>query len=107
METFQCYSAPPISPFVFINPVYGPQLVQLVTTDPTPTFSRMKRDSQNRFTMDINGIASQLYAVEATTNFLDWTVLTTNTIPAAAVWKFVDEDSATLPWRFYRALFMP
>ena len=52
--------------------------------------------------MDIHGIASQWYGVEATTDFVQWTPLVTNAIPASTVWRFVDEDSRTLPYRFYR-----
>ena len=105
--TFQSYSAPPISSYVFINPAYQPSLVQLVTTDPTPTLSNSRLDAQKRFTMEVGGIASQLYVVTASTNFLDWTPLQTNSVPASTVWRFVDKDSASLPWRFYRAEFLP
>ena len=104
---FDCYSAPLISQYVFINPVYSANLVQLATTDPTPHVSRFARDAQKRFMFEINGIANERYAVEASTNFLNWERLATNAMPATTIWTFVDEVSVTFPYRFYRTLFLP
>jgi hypothetical protein len=107
LGTFQCYSAPPISSYVFMNPVYSPNLVQLVTTDPTPHFLRLTMDAQPCFTLEISGIANETYLLQASTNLFEWTPLATNSMPASTVWRFVDEDSANLPYRFYRAAFLP
>lgn len=98
---------PPVSQCVFINPVYASGLVQLVTTDPTSRFPRLILDAQKRFTFEINGIAGERYLLEATTNLVDWVALATMTMPGSTVWRFVDDDSAALPYRFYRAAFLP
>ena len=105
---FESFTVPAISPGVFMNPVHLPNLVRLVTTDATPQFAGPpSKDSQGRPVLNIQGIVNQYYAVEATTNFTDWVSLETNTIPVSTVWQFVDEDSANLPYRFYRAMFLP
>jgi hypothetical protein len=41
------------------------------------------------------------------TNLPNWVPLTTNTMPGDGIWPFVDEDSITLPMRFYRVLLLP
>ena len=64
-------------------------------------------DSQKRFTMEVQGIPTEDYLVEATTNFVEWTLLATNRMPTNAVWVFVDEDSVSMPCRFYRAHLEP
>jgi hypothetical protein len=107
LGTFQSYTAPTIPPPIFLNPLYQPNAVQLVTADATPSLSRLVTDGQRRFTLEIHGIASQLYVVEASTNFVMWTPLATNTMPASTVWQFVDADSVKFPYRFYRAWFLP
>jgi hypothetical protein len=104
---FGSFFAPPVSAEVFINPVYTASAIHLVTTDPTPALAQPGLDAQGRFAVDIHGIASQWYGVEATTNFVQWTSLVTEAIPASTVWRFVDEDSLTVPYRFYRVWFEP
>jgi hypothetical protein len=106
--TFQSYSAPPISPAVFINPVYRADGVSLVTTDPTPTIWGLTRlDSEGQFHLSIQGIANLSYVVLGSTDFEEWTALATNAVPASTLWEFIDADSATLPWRFYRVFYRP
>ena len=78
-----------------------------MTTDPTPTLARLVRDAQGRFAFGVSGIANEFYVVEASTNLVHWVGLETNSIPASAVWPFVDEDSLTIPYHFYRARYQP
>jgi hypothetical protein len=104
---FQAYTAPPISTNLFIVPSYKANGVQLVTTNATPSLSKPVLDAQRHFTMEIHGIAGQLYVVEASTDFVVWTPLATNAMPASMIWLFVDEDSLTFPYRFYRVRFQP
>ena len=104
---FQSFTASPVLPYLFIIPSYKPNGVQLVTTNATPSLSKPVLDAQRHFTMEIRGIASQLYVVEASTNFVVWTPLATNAMPASMIWLFVDQDSLTFPYRFYRVRFEP
>jgi len=105
---FDSFAVPPISPNVFMNPVHLPNLVRLITTDPTPLVTgRPSLDNQGRLVLNIQGIVGQYYAIEATTDFENWVGLQTNTIPISTIWRFVDEDSSALPYRFYRIMFLP
>jgi hypothetical protein len=105
---FESFTAPFISSDVFMNPAHLPNLVRLLTTDPTPRVNGPPcMDDEGRLALNIQGIVNQDYAVEATTTFTNWVVLRTNSIPIGTVWRFVDEDRATLPYRFYRAVFLP
>ena len=105
---FQNYTAPSISPTVFINPVYRTGGVSLVTTDATPTIWGLSRlDGEQQFHLNIQGIANRSYVVLGSTDFTDWTPLATNAVPASTVWEFIDVDSAGLPQRFYRVVHHP
>lgn len=44
----------------------------------------------------------QPYAIEATTNFLNWLGLTTNIADANGLIQFDDTNAVTIPYRFYR-----
>lgn len=90
-----------------VQPLYEPGWVRLVTGDPTPVLSQPTFDPQGQLMLSIQGIANASYAVEASTNLVHWDRLETNTLPATAVWQFIDTDSTTLPYRFYRAVFLP
>ena len=62
---------------------------------------------EGAFHLPLQSVASQSYRLDASTNLIAWTILTTNATPASTIWEFVDQDSAHLPIRFYRALFLP
>jgi hypothetical protein len=51
----------------------------------------------------IVGVPGFNYAVEVSSNLLDWTPLLTNASPLS----FVDTNAAAQPQRFYRALWLP
>ncbi|PWU18269.1 MAG: hypothetical protein C5B50_09575 [Verrucomicrobia bacterium] len=56
----------------------------------------------NQFGFDIGGSSHRLIVVEASTNFVSWTALATNTLGAAPL-HFTDPAWANFPQRFYRA----
>jgi hypothetical protein len=104
----ESFTVPAISSNVFMNPILLPNLVRLVTIAPTPALRGLPSlDNEGRLVLNIEGIVNQSYAVEATTNFMHWAGLETNGIPTSTLWRFVDEDRAILPYRFYRVLFLP
>ncbi len=108
LSVFQSYTAPPISATVFINPVYRPDGLSLVTADPTPTLWGLSQlNSEQQCQLNIYGIANQSYVVLGSTDFVDWTPLATNAVPASTVWEFIDVDSVVFPFRFYRVLYQP
>lgn len=44
----------------------------------------------------------QQYVIEATTNFLNWQSLLTNTVDASGLVQFNDTNASSIPYRFYR-----
>jgi subtilisin family serine protease len=106
LGTFQRYTAPFISSSNYISPLYKLEAVHLVTTETAPYLLQASLNGQGHLVLDIFGIADQDCAVEASTNFVQWISLATNTIPPGGVWRFVDEDVLLEPCRFYRAVFL-
>jgi hypothetical protein len=103
---FGSYTAPSISPTVFINPEYRTDGVSLVTTDPTPTIYGLTRlDAEGQFHLSIHGVANLSYVVLGSTDFAEWIPLATNALPASTLWEFIDTDRAPLPFRFYRVFY--
>lgn len=57
----------------------------------------------NQFQFTVAGVPGFNYAVEASTNVLDWVRLTTNASP----FIFVDSDTGNFPRRYYRSVYVP
>jgi hypothetical protein len=60
-----------------------------------------------QFQFRLAGTVGGKYQIEASTNLLNWTAIATNQIPGDGATNFVDAQSSSLPYRFYRALFLP
>ena len=58
------------------------------------------------FQFTIKGVANQRYAVEASSNLVDWFPISTNTA-AAGQFLFQDSQMTNFPCRFYRAIERP
>jgi hypothetical protein len=56
----------------------------------------------NQFGFNISGSAGQSIVVEASTNLIQWTPLTTNTILTSVPYFFGDPTAVGIPTRFYR-----
>lgn len=111
LGTFASFLSDPLPPGNFLNPVYQPGGVDLVTLDARPTFTAGSLSMTNgQFSFQLTGIAAQPYAIEAATNLeppVSWTPLATNVLPGSTIWEFVDPDSTNHPYRFYRARYAP
>ena len=70
-----------------------------VQTNATITSSALLPGGSFQFTL--NGIAGQTYAIEASSNLLDWSALFTNVAPAD-VFNVTDATSTNALRRFYR-----
>jgi hypothetical protein len=59
------------------------------------------------FTLTVIGLAGRTYDIEATPDFLAWTVIGTITLDAGGSLDFTDTNAANFPQRFYRAALKP
>ena len=72
-----------------------------MTTTPaldTPAFS-----GGNQIQFDVAGVSGFNYAVQASTNMIDWEPLFSNTAP----FTFTDTNAPDFPERFYRSVYLP
>jgi len=74
----------------------------------SPCACRFQFDSggfftNNTFQMPVSGLAGKTYYLQATTNFTDWTTLSTN-IANSNSFYLVDPDATNFTYRFYRAI---
>jgi hypothetical protein len=57
----------------------------------------------NQFQFSLTGLPGLNYAIEASTNLVDWMPIATNTSP----FTFVDGDATNFPARYYRSVYLP
>jgi hypothetical protein len=57
----------------------------------------------NQFGFNLTGTAGQTIIVQASTNLVDWTPLSTNILDEGLIY-FFDPATTNFPWRFYRAM---
>jgi hypothetical protein len=72
-------------------------------TAASPTLSGLSFSPTGGFRFNVTGSPAYPYAVERSTNYVDWTRMVTNASP----YTFADTNAAALPRRFYRAVFQP
>ncbi len=74
---------------------------------PIPTrLQALGRTSDGQFVLRLTGDPGCNYAIEATTNYVNWRALKTNNA-TDGVFDFVDTTAPGLPRRFYRARLLP
>jgi hypothetical protein len=74
-----------------------------VTQSPAPAITSASVNMSGHFGFTVTGIPGDQYAVEASTNMVNWTILETN----AAPFNFVDTNAINYSRRFYRAVYVP
>ena len=68
---------------------------------PPPRLDAPRIRSDGTFECFLNGQATSLYRIEASTNLVTWTFLTTN-LPGGTL--YIDGETPAYPMRFYRAV---
>lgn len=63
---------------------------------------QVRTASAGQFAMTVSGLIGQTYEIEATQDFITWTVIGTVTLDASGSVDFTDTNSASFPQRFYR-----
>jgi uncharacterized repeat protein (TIGR03806 family) len=61
--------------------------------------------ADGQFHATLQGLSGKTYLFQATTNWLEWTTLSTN-VATADVFQLVDPSAASYPYQFYRVLEM-
>lgn len=84
---------------------FSPQISFVVgTTSAIPgAITSQLTSSSGQFSFSVSGTSGYEYAVEASTNLLNWVVLGTNTAP----FQFVDPVAGQFSHRYYRAVYAP
>ena len=68
----------------------------------TPAQMHGRGMADGQFTLTVSGTANHTYDIEATADFITWTVIGTVTLDASGSLDFTDTDAANYPQRFYR-----
>jgi hypothetical protein len=76
---------------------------QTLTVLSNPPSCTLTAFSSNGLQLQINGIAAIRYAIESSSNMLQWSSLATNTLP----WTYSVARQGGIPTRFYRARWVP
>jgi hypothetical protein len=106
--TFSSVKGRSIGNGLYFKPVYSGTGVTLNIADGTPSFTTTNLTmSGGQFQMRLQGIASEAYRIDFSTNLPVWHPLSTNTISGAGYLDFIDTESSSLSNRFYRAVFLP
>jgi len=65
-----------------------------------PVISQLFKNASGGITLNGTGTAGSLYILQATSDFTDWTNISTNTADLSGLWQATDDAGA--PRRFYR-----
>jgi subtilisin family serine protease len=74
---------------------------------PPPTISGSQGPVPGQFRLQLHGSPGQSYAISASTDLVNWTSLSTNTLPASGLSSFIDTGVSNQQRRYYRAASSP
>ena len=74
-----------------------------VYSSTVPALSGLSFDADNNFSFTVAGVPGFNYAVQSSTNLVDWLPLLTNTSP----FTFTDTNTAGFQQQFYRSIYSP
>jgi hypothetical protein len=75
-------------------------------TPPRPRVTLVSRNSNGQTLVRLNGLNGSRFAIEASTNFVNWTALTTNRVMTGS-FDHLDTGAAALTRRLYRGRWVP
>ncbi len=76
-------------------------------TSPLPVlFSSPGGITNGVFTLQLTGMPGKTYVLQASTDLVNWTPISTN-VPPATIQTLIDANAANFPQRFYRAVQLP
>jgi hypothetical protein len=73
-------------------------------TDAPPQLVDAARTSDNAFNFTLRGVPEGVYFIQASTDLISWTNISTNTLPAGGTLRIWDPDTHLFNNRFYRAV---
>jgi hypothetical protein len=87
--------------FAFVNGT-----LQVTGSDKTPVqnISMALSKSASGMKVNLSGMASQTYVIEASTDLVHWTAISTNSTDSNGLSTFIDSDSKNYSSRFYRGV---
>ena len=69
-------------------------------------FTSPGRFVNNQFILPVLGVSNTSYALQASTNLINWVPISTNAAPTNS-FTLADTNAASFPWRFYRVIQFP
>jgi hypothetical protein len=73
---------------------------------PPPSLSFVSLNSNGQALVRLNGLNGNRFAIEASTNLVNWAALTTNLVTTNS-FNYLDTGASTFPRRFYRGRWVP
>jgi hypothetical protein len=87
----------------FAGSVTSSNAILSVYSSTVPALNGLSFDAGNNFSFTVAGVPGFNYAVQSSTNLIDWVPLLTNTSP----FIFIDTNSASFQQQFYRSIYTP
>jgi hypothetical protein len=75
----------------------------IVYTNATATLSAAFSSTNGQFQFNITGVTGLNYAIQSSSNLVDWIPVVTNVSP----FVFADTNAGNFPQGFYRAVYLP
>ena len=76
-------------------------------TDAPPQIVDAVRMAEGAFEFTLRGVPEGVYFIQASTDLISWTIISTNTLPAGGTLRISDPDARLFNNRFYRAIKKP
>jgi len=73
-------------------------------TNAPPQLDEAKRTADGSFSFTLRGIPDGIYFIQASTDLISWTIISTNTLPEGGTLRISDPDAHRFDNRFYRAV---